>query len=558
MTENFGLEKGVYLSPDTGKGGGENPIPSADDFEARKSKAEALIKNMAERSGGSLPVEGQFFLDLLTGAEIKEDGNVSELVGAVEETLAYLEGLLGTSSVFLNFDPDRLSELETRQSVLHLRNMFLTTEGLSERPNSPYVTVQLEQSTNNPLTESGWWRRDPARYKEIRRRQLERINRERLISGRDLISEEAVEKIISEEEKKLANEYFAAKELLEIKNYVEARQSIDFAFRQRMATCENPEQASKLGGEIKAVSPDSPAWESFFRSEEITDFGKRVDEVFMEIVKFGLSKATCERLGFTPIPDEVRSRVCKGNERGVFADSFKDTESFTYFIKHLLDKSEGRIDVVWAAWRIFLLWEIPSDLGIYVDEKNKYVMSPPPIGNALLMATANLDELRRKEFGITFGNERTQLEKFVNKSGSPITIGEIPDLCHNFLRETKITFNRSHLNGDSPFQKKFKEVLNTILSTSRNPEAYEKTNDLNQRVKKFLDGNVDSIDLSLWDLRLYGNWGFSDSLFPWRATDKTILQNSDPVEVPSGAFSAWLAKRSRSFSLLSNKDGSGF
>jgi lysozyme family protein len=114
---------------------------------------------------------------------------------------------------------------------------------------------------------------------------------------------------------------------------------------------------------------------------------------------------------------------------------------------------------------------------------------------------------------------RTQVEKFVNKSGLPLTFGEIPDLCRGFLRETKISFGKSHINGDSPFKQKLREVLERIKQTSANPSEYEKTGDLQERVAKFLSGQSDSVELSLWELRLYGGWGFSDEHFHWMMTD---------------------------------------
>ena len=500
--------------------------------------------------GKELPVRGRNLIEKLRAVEIGEYGGVGEIISAVERTRAYLEGLPSDKAVFLDFDPSKLDDSFTRQKVAFLRDLFLTTEGSSRRPDAPYVSVEEQALIDRlmiRLSDAFIWRNDEETFVT----ELKDLIRRQGLSG------EQINDAVEEEERFLARAYLAAEKILALSNYVEARESIDGAFRQRMATCENPEQASKLGGEIRAISPDGPTWETLFKTERLTDYGKKVDELWLEILKFGLSSTTCQRLGLDPVPDNIRAKVCKGHERGVFADGFKDTESFAYFLKYLLEKSEGRLDVVWGAWRLFLLWEVPSDMGVYIDDKGKYVISAPPISNSLLIITANLDEVRRREFGVDSAGNRTQVEKFVNKSGLPITIGKIPDLCHGFLRETKISFGKDHLAGQSPFKEKLKQVLERVRDKSANAEDYEEVDDLSERVGDFLEGKSESVSVSLWDLRLYGGWSFSDPSFPWVMTDQTISQESESGEVPSGAFGAWLLKRSRSFGLLSNKEGSG-
>lgn len=498
----------------------------------------------------SLPVRGETFIRLLTSAEVGEGGQIDNITSVLERTRAYLEGLPDKMVGVLNFDPGGLEKLHVRQALAFLRDLFLTVEGASERPNAPYVETAEEDLVDRLMVDVST---------AFEARTDEESFRQRLASSlRERgLTEEEIKLLTAEEVRHLADTYLAGEKILSLLNYIEARSSLDDAFRQRVATCENPEQAAKLGGEIRAVSPDGPTWESLFKNEKITDFGQRVDEIWLEIVKFGLSAEACQRLGFDPIPPEIRSKVCKKNEKGVFADGFKDTESFAYFIKYLLDKAENRLDVVWAAWRLFLLWEVPSDLGVYVENGGKYVVGSPSICSALLITTGNLEAVRRKEFGLDASGKRTQFEKFVNKSGLPLTFGEIPDLCRGFLKETKISFGKEYMNGDSPFKQKLRVVLERIRQTSTNPSEYEKIGDLQERVTKFLSGQSDSIELSLWELRLYGGWGFSDEHFPWMMTDQTISQESEAGEIPAGAFGAWLAKRSRAFSVLSNKDGSG-
>jgi len=545
-------------------GGPEASTPESgrlSDDEQRRKNAEASMWSDRER-GGELPFEGKSYYRMLEGLEVGEGGDISDIVRTSETVVAYLEGLLGARPSFLvDWDPKKPDSLHATQAIVSLRNLFLTTEGASKRPNAPYVEIGLRQTVEVPLMESDLWRNDPEKYRRSRLRFFERLNRERLLNGKLEISEEVVKRTIEQEEKRLFNEYLARERLLALLNHQEARQEVDLAFRQRMATCENPDQASKLGGEIKAVSPDGPTWKAFFDTEVFSNFGPAVDKVIEAIVAFGLTKEEAAALAMKDIPDGVRRLVCGNTGRGVYADGFKDSTAFAYWLKYLLDEADGRLDVIWAAWRVSLLWEIPEYLGVDVDPKNsKYRLAAPPVGNALMGTFMHTFEKRMHEFGFNARGERFQVEKFISHSGLPLTIEVFPSLCLDFLHETTVPFSRDYLTLQTDFGKKLREVLGNIKERAgRISEGSLLLRDksLSKKIQDFLDGKSKTIKLSLWDLRFLGGWKFSDSTFPWLISDRPESEDAEAGELPMGAFGSWLLKRSRAFSVWSGKEGQG-
>lgn len=550
----LGPENSLSL-PDAGGAG-------ADEEQRRKEQQVRLLQDW-ERGGG-LPIEGEFFYHQLERVRVREDGGVKDLVVVLEKVRAYLEGLPGDALSFLvEFNPNDPNNVKTRQALAFLRRLFLTTEGSSERPDALYVKIASKQAVEQPLVRSDSWRKDPDAYRESRHEDFERINKNRLLDGEDPIPEEIISGIIQEEEKRLSNEYLAREKLLGLLNHLEARESVDLAFRQRMATCENPEQASKLGGEIRAVSPDGPEWGLFFHTEAFgSKFGENVDKILEEIVKFGLTEGEIKALGMEDLPNEVRKKVC-GKLGSVYASGFRNDTAFAYFIDHLLKKADGRLDVVWAAWRLSLLWEIPEYLGVdkQIDSKDRFErwsLAAPPLGNALMGVLMHTREKRMHEFGLDANGKRFQVERFISHSGLPLTIDVFEHLCLDFLHETTIAFSRDYLDLDSDFGRKLREILNNIKQNiNKLPPGRLKDEKLYKKIGDFLDGEADSIKVSLWDLRFLGGWKFSDPTFPWLISDQPLSEDAEAGELPMGAFGAWLLKRSRAFSVWSGRDGQG-
>jgi len=603
----------MSLTPEIG--GPENPsakIPSADVFENMRKNAEERILADRERGGSNIPMEGEYFFKLLQDVEIGSDGDVSELVSAIEKSRAYQEGILRIKSPTLtDFDPNNASDPNTKHVLSYFRNLFLTVEGASERPNAPYVLIKEKTTIEDLEVRTEDWSEDKNLYRRRRLREFQRINESRLLNGVSLIEDERIAEIIRKDEEKLENELKAVKKLLAVSNHNKSREKIDYAFRQRMATCENPASAASLGGEIKAVSPDGNDYGNLFQTGEIKvgfNFGEEVDKSFEEILKFGMTRKRVLECGMSPIPDEIRNIVCGERERSVYAVGFKDATAFGNWIKYLLDKADGRIDVVWTAWRLFLSWEVSEKLAIDINSGDgKIQMGFPPIGNSLISQTSHLEWKRKVEFGVDANLKRTQIEKFISHSGLPLTIEELPNLCDDFLHETKIKIDTSYLTMNTAFSNKLLAALQNV--SRRMPKektldnAYEwdddyageaqasseiqyKTrkgtynpaeNTLANKIWKFLtrepkkdkDGRtivdnrnrpipaVKSVEISLWDLRVYGGLKFSDPNFPWLISDQPTTLTASPGAVPSGAFGAWLLTRSRSFAMLSNKDSSG-
>lgn len=568
-------------------------IPNADEFARRRELATERILRDTERSS-SIPMEGQDIFDGLKRAEIGDNGDATELKKAIYRSRAYQEGLLdATSSVLTSFDPEKPHNLDTRRALSYFKYKYLTVEGTSDRPNAPYLLIQEHSSVEGPLRRGEQWRADEEGYRERRRKDFEDINDARIYDGKTPLPENFINAVIDKDVARLANERLAAGELLSLRNFIEARETIDFAFRQRMSTCEDPGAAAKLGNEIRAVSPDGPTWESFFN----TEYGEQVDQAFEEIAKFGIPESVVQRMGLTPIPTEVRKRVCGVgvSEHGVYADGFNNSTAFAHWIKYLHGKFGNRMDVVNSGWKLSLVWETIEDLGLYENADGLYVMAAPPLGNSLISQTSHTKEKRRYEFGLDKDGNRVsveigdlkepQVEKFLSHSGLPLSIDAIPKLCSGFLKQTSIEFGQAYFDmtglEDKEFVTKMAEVLLKIkehLPKNPNDPDYDKAYDkLSSKIEKFLKrsikkdklGNpkldkegkpqyeVKSVKVSLWDLRFYGGWKFSDKYFPWLISDQPQEKDSEAGELPSGAFGFWLLTRSRAASILSTKEGKG-
>src|SRR3990170_7852055 len=104
-------------SPGEGLPGGSHPVEGGIPKEFRE---------YSERSSQALPMPGPELLDQLTMAELGENGEVDELKEAIEEALAFREGLVhGASGEVYRFDPKNTEHVHR---IALVSNMFTTVE----------------------------------------------------------------------------------------------------------------------------------------------------------------------------------------------------------------------------------------------------------------------------------------------------------------------------------------------------------------------------------------------------------------------------------------------
>lgn len=413
--------------------------------ERRRLEAAGLLK---EGQPPLYDIEGE---DLIK--EIRE-ARPEELSEVVSAAFAFKEGLV--------FGPDGY-DLEEAGVLLDLQNLFTSTEGAIERPQPYYLDLVMKKRTQQ-------------RVREIRR----------------LASKE--ERHPSEDERKEIHQ------LVSLENQMEGRKIIDTAFIQRMKSCEDPETAANLLSRApdygKTVMPDKGHWQGALSGE----FGEKVDRVLREIVKAGITGISTEELR----KEGISSTSVKEIKNTIYTFGFENTETFRVWLTHLSNAANQRMDVVWFAWRLALLWELPDQIG-EKEIKGDVKLPFPPIGNSLLTWVAHLEQKRALEFGWDSKGNRKRASKYISHSGYPLSLGKIGNLCESFLRESKV-----------------------------------------KREGK---------DVSLWNLwweegmKVGGDFEMDRNILPWALTE-VQPRGLATDEFPSGSFGKWILRRFRAFQVL--------
>jgi len=99
-----------------------------------KSRTFLRSKRRYERGGG-LPIEGQDLLEIIQSVEIGENADVTELKEAIDEALAFKEGLefAWRLRIWIWSSWNKYNQYD-KQKIGYLEKMFTTVEGASERP----------------------------------------------------------------------------------------------------------------------------------------------------------------------------------------------------------------------------------------------------------------------------------------------------------------------------------------------------------------------------------------------------------------------------------------
>lgn len=518
---------------------------------------ELFGRDLLER-GGSVPIPGRDIMEDLMSVEIGEDGDLTELNEVLRRAWAYREGLAhGPSGQdAYNINASQLTkDSSMRSRVAKLQNLFYTVEGAMERPRTDYVDIAIEDALDKRIRVAQEYRQDEDKYRQKITRQLTRN-----FGGR--INNEAIKKVVDDQVNSVSKDCLVIPQLIELSNHSKVRASFDHAFRQRMATCEDPGKAAKLGSaDMPTPTPDGQHWTTLFNGEG--EYGKKVNNVFEEMVKVALPDKVIARLGMTPVDKDFRKFV----PENVYGVGFDNATMFATWMEYMLKKADGRMDVVWGAWKMMLTWEVADDLGQSVSSKGKYALASPPIGNPLMTYLAHWKEKTTTEFGWNAKGERTQKEKFVQHSGLPLTFGRVPNLCEQYFIEAKVGFDTTYKDKDW-----MKNLINNCIKNlpKKGDADYDSECFARQKyfdklkvdLAAFRDGakanhggkleDVTKINISLWDIWLYGRISFADKDFPWFATDQAEINPSigelpTSGELPAGSVGMWYLTRGRSW-----------
>jgi len=524
-------------------------------------------------SGRLYPIEEEDLIDILAAVEVGEAGNTEEIEAAIQLALGFREGLIYGNEGYV------LEGKDTTPVLLKLQNDFTTVEESTERPRDSYLTPAIKKLLGSKVREVQFQGHNRALWEKMMRRKYPQL------------ADGQLEAALDKERARVQRYGVAKNKLISIENQIDARRILDAAFIQRMETCTSPEAAAELMMKDRRygppVSPDKGHWEAFFDGK----WGKDVDAVFWEIVKFGLPHDRIAKMGLDPIPANVRRKDKKKDPEAsglvpdtVYVDGFPNTAVFKAWLGHLLNKADGRLDVVWAAWKLALTTEVvDSVLGEKIKttpidpnnpegpKKIMYDLIAPPLGNALFTYTAHLQEKRLLEFGLQVdGKTRTeQVAKYISHSGLPMSLQQLPDLCRSFFQEATIKIPTAELLGDR--KETFDNLLHNLPepsdpdypNDSRGRTEYDRLKEHLQYLKDKSDGRAidpkiekrwgkeKKVDISLWNLAFYGRLGFAgrgEEEFPWLMTEGETAEEI-PGEVPPGGFEGWLLRRFRANSI---------
>lgn len=344
-----------------------------------------------ETRGTYYPLEGQDFIEMI------KEATAEDLPRVIREALAFKEGLpWGIEAE--DYD------LERPEVLTSLLNFFTTVEHSTKRPTAYYLDPAINERLDRQIRDI--------------RRQTKKEQRE----------------LTGEEEQKMAL-------LRTLNNQVEAREIIDRAFLDRMLTCESDEAVAMLLYRTatygRSVKPEREHWRSLFRGE----LGQGIDKVLRKIVESGMRES-----GFAQQLRKVGPEGQRlGEKNTVYVEGFKTRELFQSWLSELLTAAEGKMDVVWLAWKLALIWEIPSELGVGrsksgqgPSEVEHFNIGNVPIVSDIATAVFHTKERRMNEWGFDTSGRRIGTTKHPTHTGYPLSIDKIPGFYHDYLQETEV------------------------------------------------------------------------------------------------------------------------
>jgi hypothetical protein len=441
--ESVGGPGGPLLPP-----GGTPPpggLPPGPDFGPQNLSPEE--QERLRREGAQVVFEGQEFMKAINETPLEN------LPVIINDVLGFKEGLrLGIDGY----------ELDDPLTLGRIKAMFTSVDSSVDRPQNPYLEPSLRQKVGEKV-------------REIKLRA-------RVSGGFKDEESHLVEKLVA------------------VDRFIEARRLVDYMFIQRQTSCESPDTVAELMNK-GPFTPDADAWEAFFQADK--KFGEAANEVLKRIVKVAHNPSGYADRKIENVP---------GIPQTVYAEGFADKNGipssvvFKKWLEYLLEGAEGRMDVVWAAWKLALAWEIPNEFGKGKVTTSKgqevYVLADPPIGSALFTWTAHLAEKRALEYGWDVNDKRIAGTKFISHSGLPLTIPLFKNLCRDYLHNSTISISKD-----------------------------------GKMVKKNL------FDV-WWGTNGEDGVSFADPRFPWLRTEEQTT-DENPGEVAAGSVGGWFLRRFR-------------
>lgn len=224
-------------------------------------------------------------------------------------------------------------------------------------------------------------------------------------------------------------DFVGAGELKSLYGNVAARRLVDSAFKQRVHADQSEEMTGKLyQGGSNQKTPDKAHWNQLFRGD--LEYGTLMDRALRAIVFVADA-------GDRAYPSGDTEKV-EGVPVSVYSRGFESTDIFRSWLKFVVSKCDGRMDIAWDAWKLALLWEVPGEFGT-MDKKGIVETPPPDVGNALFTFLSHWPEKTKMEFGMKIDGRPTgQTEKFITHSGLPVMLDRIPVLLRSYLHSTKV------------------------------------------------------------------------------------------------------------------------
>lgn len=413
---------------------------------ARESAdAESVTRTEVEGAvrGFYYPVEGEEFITDLQAVEREA------LPALAKEAMAFKEGL--------KFGNDEYA-LDEPETVQYLQTLFSSVEGGIERPDSRYVDAAI---------------------KERVRKEVKRVKR----GIREIKQAARGEKrgLSQQEKREVGQLQTEISQLTRIENQRHGRLAIDVAFTQRHKACEEGGSVANLLSRAPdyglSVKPDKGHWQGALSGE----FGEKVDTVLREIVRAGM-------------------------ETNIYASGFTDAEVFRKWLGNLLQKAEGRMDVVWFTWRLALLWELPAEFGAK-EIDGKWKIADPPLGNDLHTWITWMMLKRMNEWGVDADGRRIRNTKYLTHTGFPLSIAGIKRLCGSYLHYARVDVPREN-----------------------NPREKDSR----------------SLFYLWWEkgMKIGGDFGRDPNIIPWNLTELQP-RGLDTDELGTGSFGLWFLTRFR-------------
>ncbi|KKR11265.1 MAG: hypothetical protein UT39_C0009G0025 [Candidatus Woesebacteria bacterium GW2011_GWA1_39_21] len=404
-------------------------------------------------------------------------GNVPQLRESLEKALAWIEGVTnGVDAGNYDFDmymeklksnrerrkqglrPERIDDRE----IVDLKNMFESVETSTDRPETSYVRMAVEDGLEKTIERAQFYRKNKDVYIqtfiEERVGFYERLNEANERANRKTLDDDRVHDFINEEtqaeKERMDSLSNSIGDLKGLRHHYDARTKVFeplFIFTQR--TCEDEDSWMQMNS--RSPKPDKGHWIGFYQSnrlesagEKESPWGRAVDRTknAIEDIRWGKIKLRDDE------GNEIKDKYGKHTGHNIYLNGFRTTGDFVSWVKALLPYTEitttlpakegstpqtvtsQRIDVLFAAWRAAssdgtiskLAWGVEPAKTVKVKDNNgdekeepvrdskgnivyKYSFGNPPFASDIRTKLIHNDKVRANEWGWPANDERGRI-----------------------------------------------------------------------------------------------------------------------------------------------------